>query len=87
MKLGGRIDVSIVFLCIVRILSLLLMIPHDLITCRSARHDSLLVGFLEFTSLLQYLSIGGLRGIGITIRFVLGNRVYAFLESFFIRLR
>ena len=29
MKLGGRIDISIVFLCIVRILSLLLMIPHD----------------------------------------------------------
>ena len=29
MKLGGRIDVSIVFLCIVRILFLLLMIPHD----------------------------------------------------------
>ena len=29
MKLGGRIVISIVFLCIVRILSLLLMIPHD----------------------------------------------------------
>ena len=29
MKLGGRIDISIVFLCIVKILSLLLMIPHD----------------------------------------------------------
>ena len=29
MKLGGMIDISIVFLCIVRILSLLLMIPHD----------------------------------------------------------
>ena len=29
MKLGGRIDISIVFLCIVRILSLLLMIPHN----------------------------------------------------------
>ena len=29
MKLGGRIDISIVFLCIVRILSLLLIIPHD----------------------------------------------------------
>ena len=29
MKLGGRIDISIVLLCIVRILSLLLMIPHD----------------------------------------------------------
>ena len=29
MKLGGRIDISIVFLCIVRILSLLLMILHD----------------------------------------------------------
>ena len=29
MKLSGRIDISIVFLCIVRIFSLLLMIPHD----------------------------------------------------------
>ena len=29
MKLGGRIDISIVFLCIVRILSLLLMILHN----------------------------------------------------------
>ena len=29
MKLGGRIDISIVFLCIVKILALLLMILHD----------------------------------------------------------
>ena len=29
MKLGGRIDISMVFLCIVKILSLLLIIPHD----------------------------------------------------------
>ena len=29
MTLGGRIDISIVFLCIVRILSLLLMILHN----------------------------------------------------------
>ena len=29
MKLAERIYISIVFLCIVRILSLLLMIPHD----------------------------------------------------------
>ena len=29
MKLGGRIDISIVFLCIVKILSLLLMILHN----------------------------------------------------------
>ena len=29
MELGGRIDISMVFLCIVKILSLLLTIPHN----------------------------------------------------------